>query len=306
MRQMSPHLQGEVAWALNQRWLDKVWFLQLTELTFTIQISKHLFPMVFPPGEVITRGPLYIINKGLLIYAGRVLTAAQAWGEDMILAETLLQRRESARTLTYLDVHQLTRETLLAIVIDFPESAQLLRRAAVKLAIIRFVKAAAKIAKRFGTLQLETISLSTIEEANSKPASWRPSAMWSPENSATPPEPKPSAWDTAFLDVEVKDVQLVSEGARSLGPSLSTVGALRLQTSLAGTSNSKALAEDVTLMAAPVSGTERRSNLSSIPMNIPRGRAEVSSADFQKLTQEVRDLSTMTLRMFNMLQEMRK
>ena len=38
LQQMSPMLQGEVAWRINERWLCRVWFLHGAEHAFVIQV----------------------------------------------------------------------------------------------------------------------------------------------------------------------------------------------------------------------------------------------------------------------------
>ena len=57
LQQMSPLLQGEVAWRINERWLRRVWFLRGAEHAFVVQVSLHLSPMVFSPGTTSKVGP---------------------------------------------------------------------------------------------------------------------------------------------------------------------------------------------------------------------------------------------------------
>ena len=47
---LSPALQGEVTWAVNRKWLERVSFFQAAEPEFLVQISLSLTPLVFTPG----------------------------------------------------------------------------------------------------------------------------------------------------------------------------------------------------------------------------------------------------------------
>ena len=144
LTQMSPMLQGEVAWHTNEKWLRRVWFFEGAEHAFVIQVSMHLTPMVFTPGELVPIGYLYIVHRGIALYGGRVLTGGRVWGDDMILALPALQRRWCARAMNYLEVLMLSRDTLITTAGYFPETARRIRRFAVRLALTRYVIAAAR------------------------------------------------------------------------------------------------------------------------------------------------------------------
>ena len=128
--QMSPMLQAEVAWRINERWLRRVWFLRHAEQAFIIQVALLLSPMVFAPGELTASGWLYIVHRGIALYGGKILTAGKVWGEDMILAESTLRRKWCARAMNYLEAYLLSREDLIATAESFPETYKSIRRAA--------------------------------------------------------------------------------------------------------------------------------------------------------------------------------
>ena len=115
LQQMSPHLQGEVAWRINERWLRRVWFLAGAEHAFVVQVSLQLAPMVFSPGELIPTGFMYIVHRGIALYGGKVLTAGKVWGEDMILASATLQRQWCARAMNFLCTSPASRRYLTCI-----------------------------------------------------------------------------------------------------------------------------------------------------------------------------------------------
>ena len=143
--QMSPMLQAEVAWRINERWLRRVWFLRHAEQAFIIQVALLLSPMVFAPGELAASGWLYIVHRGIALYGGKILTAGKVWGEDMILAESTLRRKWCARAMNYLEAYLLSREDLIATAESFPETYKSIRRAALLLALRRHLISAARV-----------------------------------------------------------------------------------------------------------------------------------------------------------------
>ena len=96
---MSPMLQGEVVWFINERWLRRVSFLRRAEKAFMVQLSLSLHAAVFAPTELAPKAHLYIIHAGLALYGGRVLRSGMVWGEDMILESEHLRSRVSCPSL---------------------------------------------------------------------------------------------------------------------------------------------------------------------------------------------------------------
>uniref|UniRef100_A0A7S3B3S5 Potassium channel domain-containing protein n=1 Tax=Haptolina ericina TaxID=156174 RepID=A0A7S3B3S5_9EUKA len=137
MLQMSPMLQGEICWRVNQRWLERVWFLRNAEPSFLLQMALHLEPIVFAPGELAPPGSLYIVHRGIALYGGKVLTAGKVWGEDMILSNGDLRLKWCARAMNYLEAFTINRERLLDIAIEFPETYAVIRRNVMLLALRR-------------------------------------------------------------------------------------------------------------------------------------------------------------------------
>lgn len=134
---MSPQLAGEVALQVNERWLRRVWFLNGAGQEFVVQIALQLEAMVFTIGEVINNGYLYIVNRGLALFGGRVLTAGSVWGEDMLLDSQWLVSKHCARAMTYLEVYTISREQLMDAARFFPHTIAHLRRCAIRLAVRR-------------------------------------------------------------------------------------------------------------------------------------------------------------------------
>lgn len=144
---MSPQLAGEVALQVNEKWLRRVWFLNGAGQEFVVQIALHLQAMVFTIGEVINNGYLYIINRGIALFGGRVLTAGSVWGEDMLLDSHWLMSKFCARAMTYLEVYTIGREQLMDAASQFPYTRKHLRRCAIRLAVRREFIRLSKLAR---------------------------------------------------------------------------------------------------------------------------------------------------------------
>jgi hypothetical protein len=140
---MSPSLQSEVAWECNSGWLQRVSFLKTLNQSaidtrmFLVELAMRLTPKVFAPGEMAPVGRLYIVNRGLAVYAGRVLGVGKVWGEDVILASEKLRHQYVARALNFLEVLCVDRVELEAVASNFPNVKNHLRWFAVRLAVRR-------------------------------------------------------------------------------------------------------------------------------------------------------------------------
>jgi potassium voltage-gated channel Eag-related subfamily H protein 7 len=134
---MSPSLQGEVAWAANKKWLERIPFLKNCGPDFKIELAMALDAKLFAPGEQAPRGNLYVINRGLALYGARLLTAGKIWGDDVILMNPELRSPFHARAMNYLETYTISHEALFAVVSDFPKSRRVVRRCALLMALKR-------------------------------------------------------------------------------------------------------------------------------------------------------------------------
>ena len=142
--QMSPTLQSRITLMCNERWLRRVQFLDGAEEGFIIQLAIQLTAMVFAPGELAPTGYLYVVHRGIALYGGRVLTGGKVWGDDMILLNASLRRPWCARAMNYLEVFLISRDEMLNTAYSFPRTRRLIRRAALLLALRRYLIALIK------------------------------------------------------------------------------------------------------------------------------------------------------------------
>ncbi len=72
-------------------------------------------PKVFAPSEIPENTHLYVIERGAVVCAGRVLTSGKVWGADNILLtpNKLLEKYVGrARAMTYVEVFSISREAM--------------------------------------------------------------------------------------------------------------------------------------------------------------------------------------------------
>mgnify|MGYP002632495033 CR=1 FL=1 len=126
---MSPALQGEVALRCNARWLLRVPYLKdVQQRSFMVHLALLLTPIVFAPNELITPGFLYIMHRGVVLVSGRICTAGDVWGEDMILSAPELQRRSIALAMTYVEVYCIARTEFMQTAESFPNVYRKIRK----------------------------------------------------------------------------------------------------------------------------------------------------------------------------------
>ena len=80
---LPPKLQGEASWATNQSWLTSIAFLQNAEPQFMLELSLHLHAVIFSPSDLAPTGFMFIVQRGIAIYRGKVRTKGQVTCEDV-------------------------------------------------------------------------------------------------------------------------------------------------------------------------------------------------------------------------------
>lgn len=158
---MSPMLQGQVVWKINERWLRHVWFLRKAEDKFMVQLSLDLNAAVFAPAELCPTGYMYISHRGIALYGGKVLTSGKVWGEDMILSSPQLRSKFAARCMTYVEVYMISRDKLLDLAKHFPPTLKIIRRSAFRLGFRREMIRRAK-----DSLQTKAAAAGVVEKGS--------------------------------------------------------------------------------------------------------------------------------------------
>lgn len=112
---LSPLLQEEAVLKTNRHWLAHLWFLKDTEPGCAVQIAMSVKPIVFVPAENPPNNSLYVINRGAVLFNGRLLTWPAVWGHDVILASERFRSEGVAFSMTYLETYSLTYDALMTV-----------------------------------------------------------------------------------------------------------------------------------------------------------------------------------------------
>ena len=141
LTKLSPAMQGEMSLLINQKTIGRVWYLANVEIGLLIHLSSKLQPAIFPPTEFCPGGFLYILERGMVIYAGRSKRQGTIWGEDVLLNNTELECGFPAVAVSYTWVLACDGKTLTQAIAMFPASRARLdfvrRRWAVRRCIVR-------------------------------------------------------------------------------------------------------------------------------------------------------------------------
>merc|ERR1719329_1828182 len=153
VRKMSPKLRRDCGREINKFWVMKVKFLSQCNIVIITDIAEKL--LISRYSETETFGDLhslYILMEGTVMLsrkAGLVQTSGAVWGEDhMLLSAPELLSDNTAAALLFVQCQSLTKKIFDEIVANFPDQQPIIRRAAVKLAVIRGIKKRAEDIRR--------------------------------------------------------------------------------------------------------------------------------------------------------------
>jgi len=148
IKQMSPLLQGEVSMFMHQRWISKVWYLRDMNREIIVWAARNLALAVFAPNEeVLDERTLFILQRGVCAFKGKILVSGDIWGEDMLLSNPYLREQNKARAMSHLSVLTLHIVDLFEVVVCFSEARARLRWAQIQIALTRGIIRIAKKVK---------------------------------------------------------------------------------------------------------------------------------------------------------------
>ena len=131
MSKLSPQLQGDLAYSMHARWLDRVWFLR-GERAFVVEVATALGATMYAPSELIkAQATLSIIKSGIAARRGKVLSRGSMWGLDFVVNQWALMDHSPVRSLSYTEVNYLTRAALEFAARSFPKQQVEIRRATI-------------------------------------------------------------------------------------------------------------------------------------------------------------------------------
>jgi len=148
---LSAGLQGELAIESGiDRVCDRIWYFKGVQLSVLIDLADEFKANLFSPNETIMdRNSASVILRGSCMMRGKLFSKDAVIGEDMILVSQHLRDSSCPRTITFLEVMTIHRDSLKEAALKFPDFNVRLRRAQIKLALWRaFVRTAGAIKKK--------------------------------------------------------------------------------------------------------------------------------------------------------------
>ena len=146
MDRMSPQLEAEVI-IKKCAWMYSVPYLRDHPQEFVVAFCRSLYSKLYIPQEQImgvSGERLATVLRGIVSRQGRVMTPGTCWGEDFILATDSLKDYRTCLSLTYVELLSIGREDFFALLGQFPDSAEVVRKAIVRMTFYRGVLKVAK------------------------------------------------------------------------------------------------------------------------------------------------------------------
>jgi hypothetical protein len=108
--------------------LQRISYFKHTSTAFLVQVCRAIKPMLLAPREPLNRSrTLYVLEKGLAVWDGRVLAAGAFVGADFMLRNPDLRHTTFPTVLTFSELLTLHRAELEEVMQNFPSDTKLVR-----------------------------------------------------------------------------------------------------------------------------------------------------------------------------------
>mmetsp|Transcript_13291 Transcript_13291/g.33203 ORF Transcript_13291/g.33203 Transcript_13291/m.33203 type:complete len:665 (-) Transcript_13291:134-2128(-) len=128
---MSPAISSELVVAVSVQWVDQVWYFRTLCCEFLVDLTQAMGSKAFAAKEVFGHPwTLYVMVKGAAARKNRILLGGDVWGfEDLLLSSWQLLDYHSSVGLAFVEVMDLRRKQLIAILHKYPDEARTIRKA---------------------------------------------------------------------------------------------------------------------------------------------------------------------------------
>lgn len=152
LSKMSTRLRGDTAYEMCRSRLRKVHYLvdPQVEPEFMCSLAIKYTTSVYSRLERVACTSLFVVERGVVAKRGRLGLAGACFGEDVILSNDDLRDVGDAIALTFVQAISLTQTDIFELLPDFPRAYHVVRRAALRIALVRALVKAAQIVRRAG------------------------------------------------------------------------------------------------------------------------------------------------------------
>merc|ERR1739848_397217 len=149
-RRFSPLLKGELMLFFSSSWTQKVSYLSDAPERLIMDIANEMNPEFFSRKEPLhgTTGCLCVVERGTLACNGVILMPGSAFQEDFIVTNPYLRKHRPVVSLTYSLILMLDRDKFLDIVAEFPQFGIKIKKAAIRIALLRAIVLSARKQRR--------------------------------------------------------------------------------------------------------------------------------------------------------------
>lgn len=178
LTELSPSLQAKVAWELNQKWLENIWFLMDAPMGLLFEVAMQLQPILLTPGEFAQKQHIYVASRGIGMYGFHIITPGKSWGEEeflICLCAPSYTHGYTARAVTHLEAFYISPDTIRKTMRAFPHFEQKTRYRSVRRYMRYLVGAEARRRKREALSNTRFVRRATsniFEEKISEPSTF--------------------------------------------------------------------------------------------------------------------------------------
>jgi len=156
---LSPELKLRVGSTVYSRYIKWLGLFRHCEPAFVVELYLKMHPRQVAPRELIAPGVFCLLTGGQVIIDGTIFSRGKYWGEDIILQnEDLVRKDQHIMAMTFVTIAIINRHRLMECASDFPNAMAQLRWQAVKLALHRTVVKMAEEKQSFHFAQSRTIA----------------------------------------------------------------------------------------------------------------------------------------------------
>ena len=149
LAKMSQKLRGDAAFHMCEYRLSHVPFLvhKQLEVEFMSNLAIRMTPTVYSHLERVPCTRLLIVGRGVVAKRGRLSVSGASLGQDVILSNDNLRDLGDAIALTFVQASCISQKDIFGLLPDYPLAYRIVRRAAMRLALVRALSKAARIAR---------------------------------------------------------------------------------------------------------------------------------------------------------------
>ena len=168
LAKMSKRLRGDASLIVATRAFKRVSYLRHPDIEpeFLCHLTIRFKLAVYSRLERISTQSLFIVDRGVCAKKGKIALIGACLGQDMIVSNEMLRDTSDAVALTFVQTVFLTKDAIFELLPEFPGAYKVIRKAAYKMALCRFIVKAAEAGTAVADKSFKGGSPSVLARAN--------------------------------------------------------------------------------------------------------------------------------------------